>query len=256
MDFEARLVRIERESSRRKRRTFLTSIVVGASMFGLLLVAVRASDAGRQPATNLPQELKVSRLTLVDSHGTTRAELTMTPASNLPVLRMLDAAGRVRVVVTDEHISLLDQHGKQRVDLSCSADPRIELRNSNGTPVGVWTHDEDGVLLTLARADTSPAVALLESGLQLFDQKRRRVDLSTGKSSGLQLFDVDGRVRSQVVVEDNQPSISLFDAAGQNRATLGRVTGTTSTGVKIEMPESSLILRDPRGQVVFNALEP
>ena len=70
---------------------------------------------------------------------------------------------------------------------------------------------------------------------------------------GLALNDKNGKSRIVLGVAKEGPMLGLNDADGKTRAVLGITQTTTPDGKVITYPESSLLLFDPNGNVIWEA---
>lgn len=129
-------------------------------------------------------------------------------------------ASQVIDEVRTRQLVIVDQYGKIRARLGCAP---------NGS-VGLSLWDAEGKV---------------RAGLGL---------LSDG-SPHLSLADAKGKLRAALaVLPDEGPSLSLLDANGKVRAVLGACTLETKViGVEERRPESSLVLFDRDGWVVWKA---
>lgn len=97
--------------------------------------------------------------------------------------------------------------------------------------------------------------------LQLFDElgRSRVVLMVTADGPALSLFDQNAQLRAELHVSSTQggATLSLLDAAGTERATLGTTALTPlAGGGATTLPESSLLFSGPDGGVVWQAPEP
>jgi len=86
---------------------------------------------------------------------------------------------------------------------------------------------------------------------------KHRAYLATGPEGDTLLSLCDGKGKIRVVMgvrPDGSPSITLLDDKGKERDVLGTAqTISDKTGVKHQHPESSLLLSDKDGNLIFQA---
>lgn len=77
---------------------------------------------------------------------------------------------------------------------------------------------------------------------------------SAGSFPGLEITAADGKKRIRLGLEDGAASLSVLDKDGKLRASFGS-TGleTVKTGATEQTAESSLVLFDKKGKVLFRA---
>jgi len=111
-----------------------------------------------------------------------------------------------------------------------------------------------------AKGEVPAVLAVREDGtpyLALFDadeEVRAILAVLPSATPDLYLCDADGKPRASLAVWEDGPSLRLRDAKGKDRAVLGTTsTKTIKTGVVHQRPESSLVLLDKDGEVLWSA---
>ncbi len=88
------------------------------------------------------------------------------------------------------------------------------------------------------------------------DEKSGRATLSLYESGGptLRLSDKKGKERVYLSLDEDKPTLRLYDKKGKLRAALGMAgIEMTRTGTIVQRPESSLVLFDKKGKVIWSA---
>jgi len=149
----------------------------------------------------------------------------------------------VQQVVRAERFELVGSKGKVRADLGLLPDGTLALD----------LHDRDGKLRAHLGLlpDGSPGLALCDTD----GKGRAGLVVLSDDTPHLVLFDKDGRLRVEAAVRpDGAPGLDLYDQAGKLRAVLGAtVIGTNRTSTVARRPESSLVLFDKEGKVLWQA---
>ncbi len=105
--------------------------------------------------------------------------------------------------------------------------------------------------------DKSDLKDMLKMGLGLIiygkdDYPRVKLN-SFSEGHSLRLFDKKANLRFLLTSDSDGPSLSFFDKDGQKRATLGSTSlETTRTGAVTKRAESSLVLFDKKGKVLWS----
>jgi hypothetical protein len=225
-----------------------------------------------------------AELSLRDPDGTLRAVLASADsgtghllgpagASSSALLGLLDRSGRrlASLEAGDNEMAQLDLYsaslwpehgegggivveaGRERTNLLLSGrgNRRIEL-TADGTDHSPDFSMDDAAGTTrveLSITDDAPA-------LDLSDQAgKTRASLQVIRDvPSLDLFDNEGKVRESLEMVDDAPSLKLFDKNRKMRATLGSAgLETIKTGATEQTAESSLVLFDKEGKVMFRA---
>jgi hypothetical protein len=140
-------------------------------------------------------------------------------------------AEQQRKVITAEEFRLVDEDGKIRAVLVAGSKGDISINFYD-------RYDENRATLGLS-SEGQPV-------LKLFDQ------------GSLEFADKNGQIRVRVdVAYDGSPSLRLYDEDGRSRAALGCVSletaDTARTGSVEKRAESSLVLSDKQGKVMWSA---
>lgn len=223
MTTEERLENLEKGLARVKRRNRLLLI-------GVLLGAVVITAVIIKPKN----VIKASEFVLVDVGGKTRATLSMFVGGPRLVLYDENEAFRVGLLVEEEgpRLVLLDNNGEFRVGL--------EAR-------------EKVASLTLYDKNGKTGTRLAARGLGLYDENEKlRISLLPDVPV-MALYDENDKLRIGLAASKDGPRLDLCDENGKARALLGRGQTTTPDGKVISYPESSLLLFNPEGKVVWQA---
>jgi len=145
--------------------------------------------------------------------------------------------GRENVVEANRFI-LVDVNNKTRATLSVGEDgPWLDLRDENGIPRIRLTVSKEGPGLVLRDENGQPRafLAALKDG------------------SALDLSDKNGKTRAFLAADKDGPNLTLLDENGKGRAIFGIIKTTTPDGKVISYPESSILLFNPDGKVLWQA---
>ena len=223
MTIEERLVNMERELGRQKRRYRWLLGVVLLAAGGLIVPGFVKTTASRVWAQTggTAKELRARSIVIEDENGKTRAVLAV-GAESVPGLW------------------LFDENGKTRVDLAAFKDgPRLTLYAEN-----------DKIRVGLG---------VLKDGQRLLmsdENGKIRVGLSALKDGpNLSLYDENGKTRIGLGALKDGSAIVLSDENGKDRFLAGKARTVTPDGKIIEYPESSLILFGPDGKVIWSAIK-
>lgn len=166
-----------------------------------------------------------------------------------------DAKGKPRgaLGVNDDgmvFLGLADKDGTSRAEVSVLADGSANLvfrDKTNIARVGL-THWKDGKTTFLLTDKDQPrfGLALTADG---------SLSLNVYEHGGLYFWDKAGESRLVLgVLSDGLPHLTLLDKAGVIRAALGSTSlETEQTGVVEQRPESSIVLFDKAGNVIWSA---
>lgn len=210
--------------------TLTKATVQGAAcglMMGVVLLAGwrvwRPATMG-SPATAVADVVRARKFEMVDTAGKVRARLEDFSG---PQLALSDDKGQLRVTLGSGPggsvaLHLRDEQGQGRVVLSfisgLSGGPSLSLRDSEGKE---------------------------QAGLYTFSRGQPSLFMQDGAGKWRAALGLDGGGR---------PSLTLSDAAGNPRAVLGVTsTVTIKTGQTTTRPESSLVLFDKDGKVMWQA---
>jgi len=160
--------------------------------------------------------------------------------------------------VSARRFILEDNNGKLRATLQLDKDgPRLRLYDENGKTCADLGGSEDGPGLILNHGNNITTLTVGEDmmGLILANTNANpRASLLVGKDGPeFRLYDENGKTRAVLVVTKDGPILGLYDKNGKTRATLGINQTTTPDGKVIIYPESSLLLSDPNGKVIWMA---
>jgi hypothetical protein len=141
-------------------------------------------------------------------------------------------------VVKAKQFILVDVNDKTRAELSVTAmGPVLGLFDKKGIARAILSVPEDGPGLSLSNENGKirAILSVPEDGPMLY------------------LYDESGKAHTGLVMFKDGSSLNLSDKNGKTRATLGRSQTTTPDGKTITYPESSLLLFDPNGNVIWMA---
>jgi hypothetical protein len=235
-------------------------------------VEARQTPVAREPVTPTPptsRQLSASvveaeRFVLRGKTGQVRAELGVEPDQRAELrLRAPDGTLRAVLATADSgtgHVppaipsdsallGLFDARGRRLASLEAT-ETSVSLALS---PSSVWQEGDHrgGIWLFAANKDSDVALDSDRGG---------GIGLHAGSSpplSDLWLSDAQAEQRLEASISTDAPSVALFDTAGTQRAALGSVgLETTKTGATEQTAESSLVLFDKQGHVIFMAPPP
>lgn len=192
----------------------LVAVVVLVAVVGAVYLA------GKAKAT-APKVLRAQAFELLDATGKVRGALSF-GQNGSPMLALRDKNGQLRARLSmtfgGPSVDLADEKGKMRASLVLRPDGSPEL----------WLADEKG-----------EGRAVLEVG-------------PNGRPS-LGLFDERGNGRAVLgLFPDGRPTLQLLDDQGKSGASLGAMElVTTRTGAMEKRAESSLVLLDKEGKVMW-----
>jgi hypothetical protein len=217
---------------------------------------------------------RASRAILLAMVGTAGAVTALVapynPALRAYVERLVGAKPRNASVVEAERFVVRDKAGQVRAELGVDPDDnsaQISLRGPDGKlRVLVAATDDPNAgmaALTLNSGDGATFITLWVSDsfsrIQLREEGGRNAGLSyvKGSSPRFYLNDKDNNTRLQLDITDDGPALTLLDHDGHDRARLGstEIEGER-TGNTERTAESSLLLFDKEGQVIFQAPHP
>lgn len=193
------------------------------------LAALLLGGAGPRP----PEELTLSRLTLVDGTGERVALLETADTGPRLVLFDRQSQPRLEVAVRNDvpSVALMQPDGLVRVGLT--AEPRgagLAVLDAAGRPRG-----------EIRVVDDHPELFLRD------ERGKARVALgATGQAAGLLLYDEQTRPRATLAMEARTARLVLTDPSHANRLVLQ--AGAPG--------ETGLQLLDPKGAVLWEAREP
>lgn len=260
MTTEERLEKMEIELKRAMRynRILLAVVLLAAAA---MTVAV-AMTAGK--SVSHENIIKASGFILVDEKGKERAILAM--GGGEPSLELRDENEKLLAslsILFDEPI--LSLHGADANCNYCAVlgvfenGPGLRLIGENGKSRASLAMAGDSPLLGLVdeKGNIRAGLSVFKDGTRLIlsdESGKSRASLSVvGDSALLGLSDEKGEPRVGLNVDKDGSSLALFDSNGKNRANLGIGKTTTPDGKVVTYPESSLILFNPDGTVVWRA---
>jgi hypothetical protein len=222
------------------RRFAAAALVAAAIATVVALVAIIKPKGGGSV-------VEAERFVVHDKAGRVRAKLGVSPDETGVELKLLAPDGKERADLFASPIAslftLFDESGEAAIDMSVtslvSAFHVDETRSGNRFAVSV----RDGkVELGLAKRDGGNVkFAVGDTGapyLALFDKHHQRIGLAVDETAGAS-------------------ALTLSDQDGQERAILGSTElETPKTGETERTAESSLVLFDKQGQVMFQAPHP
>jgi hypothetical protein len=203
------------------------------------------------------------RLGLFNEKGDPCAVLSL--GTSGPSLNFMDGNGKPNAALEvwdgDSRLDLCDAEGKPRVSLDTSEDkPGLNLYDAAGELRASLTmfEGEPGLDLYDAAGKIRMAVAMLdgEPGLCLHEAAggMRAALAMVEHGPDLVLYDATGKPRASLAVFEGDPGLVLYDAAGKTRAALGATSlETIKTGAITKRSESSLVLFDKEGKVLWKA---
>ena len=142
---------------------------------------------------------------------------------------------------------------------------RFELVDAQGRPramLGLGPDGSPALELTDEKRQVRAALSLAPAGgqptLVLYDDNRKgraALALTADGQPMLGLRDEKGDGRAVLIVlPDGRPLLGLYDENGKSRAALGATDlRDTRTGTAVKRPESSLVLFDPEGKIMWSA---
>jgi len=176
------------------------------------------------------------------------------------------AAGQAKAVPVAEVVrarrfELVDADGKERAVLRIAAEgtPMLVLWDNNGkVSAGLGLGPDGSPNLALVDANGKGSVLLSSSSLVLFDGNRRyrvTLGLTSNNAPSLSFWGEKGEARAVLSLNpDSGPSLELYDEKGKSRAALGATDlEAARTGTVEKRPESSLVLFDKEGKVLWQA---
>ncbi len=254
-----RVERLERENRRLKRVLLVAAVVAVA---GLML-------APSAPKKKPPETVKAREVQIVDDQGNARISMRLEPNGD-PVLALMGAKGTGArlAVLEDRPVLALSDETRVRASLEITSDGAgLDLDDAGGKrSASVQAGGTLGFLLedtSLGRAegglvigDMGPAIALSspdESGVaEVVMQASRGNEPLIAASRGMASARLD-------VSRDGDPSVTLCDAAGHDRAVLGVTkleVEKKRRGKSLEKERtaaSSLVLFDSDETVIWRA---
>jgi len=259
---EQRIETLERQNRRLK--------LLGGSTIGLvLLLVVVVSAIGQQrwkkvdPAAWKGRVIEAEAFTLRDKNGLRRAELIAN--GEIPGLVLYDENEMPRLMLSANKnrsfLQLADENKKTRMELLANQGISALYLYLEGVKYdAAFAATKDGSGLVLNDEGGNPRLMLLanknRSFLQLADENRTdRLMLSAHKdTSGLVLNDEGGNPRLMLAAGELGSLLRLNDDRGEGRATLGVSSQETNRiGAMTNRPESSLVLYNKEGKVIWQA---
>ena len=197
-----------------RERGWLAVVVIVASMVGgavsNLLLTARLDAQGADVVT-------ASQINIVDRGGRLRAVLTADDELGMTSLTFYGPDGTMRGVVGTEPdgtpvLQFTNPAGVSRLSASVRGDEPV-----------IAVGDEQALSVLIGSVGGTPIVGLSERG-----RMRLQMDLGSEGEPHLSLFNSARRRGLGLVVNgDNAPVVSLYDAAGAQRLTMGIVQGST-----------------------------
>lgn len=224
-ELEQRLALLENKLARQKR--YITALALGVALLVLTFLVIFATLA--QEKTAMPWDIPDGRKTWVPPGAKVKPLI-----AKAIVAEQLEAES-----ISAERLTIRDAEDKTRAILDV---------DSLGP--GLWLYDEKGVPRAGLDVDS------LGSKLRLFDEKGKpRAGLAVSSEvTGLGLYDENGVPRASLRVGNRGPSIDLWGSDGNHRLALRRTElERVKTGQGIIRPESSIVLFDKEGKVIWKA---
>jgi hypothetical protein len=264
---------------------WLVALAVLCVVVAAAAVAYAAGKA--KPAVPVQEVVRAQKFELVDEKGKVRAELSIHPDGLGPILVMYDQAGDIRAdlsVVNDGPARLVfhEKGGKRQAWLEDSGltlleglDVRAALSATKDPGPARALYDQAGKQrAALELRDNSPMLRMFDQakqcrvvlaaempatgpGLAFADRAgglRANLGLSADGCPLLILYDERSKMRAGLNVFETGPSLMLYDRAEKERAGLGAISlPDTRTGTTQQRSESSLVLSDIEGKVMWQA---
>ena len=201
-------------------------VVISFSMISGFIGGIIAESVMRPAYSKTPNIInadvvKSHSIDVVDSQGKTLLHLGKRPGS-LIGMDLYDQNSLIRsslflTINGFPMLSLYDSHGNFRASLDMiNNSPSLSLSDSKGK-----------IRASLGVIDNSPA---------------------------LFLYDSHGNFRASLDMYGNSPALSLYDSKGRERNVIGNSSlQTIRTGATTETGESSIVLFDKKGKVIWQA---
>ena len=213
-------------------------IVVVLGVCAVVTAVAMAYAAGRA-TSEVPEVIRAHRFELVDMEGTAWAVLGFNALGN-PEVQFLDAAGEVSApeVIRAQKFEVVDARGSNRASLGLRG---LRLTGPDGK----------GRIGLVVQGDGTPVVGISDNK----GRPRFGLEARPDGSVNLALHAGDPHVRAILRLDsEGQPSLQLLDRENVPRAVLGAsVIGRVRAGATGKTPESSLVLLDENGEVVWKA---
>ena len=141
-------------------------------------------------------------------------------------------------IIKAKKFVVIDKNGMKRVELDAELSPHLSIYDEIGRLRVALSGPEDGGVLNL------------------FDENGRHcAGLYAGRKLGpqLALMNENGAPIVWLKASQTETGLTLYDKNRMARAALGTTQTTTPDGKVITYPESSLLLFDPNGHVIWEA---
>jgi hypothetical protein len=238
-----RLDRVERENRRMKR----VGMVALAVMVAVVLM-------GQATTSKVAEVIEAEKFVVVDKRGNDRVILEVSENVDIPSIQLLSTKGKPHVSLKGAwegtgkggSLTLSGPEGKGNVEISTSNDhPSLSLEHD-----AHWVGDD------LRGRRISLTILPEGSGLTITDKTGKpRVGLNLlAHHTTLHFTDEAGNNRVWLILDADGPKVVLLDADENARAILGR-SGfkVRATEVEQRRPESSLVLLNKAGEVIWEA---
>jgi hypothetical protein len=233
----------------------------------LVLVGIAAVVLmGQAMSSRVAKVIQAEKFVLRDSSGRIRAELS-TLHGGEPSLVLFDKSLITRAVLGvingSPRLDIYDGNGMRRAVLGATLDgsPRLELYNPDGerrARLGLHANMANFALYD-ETGKTRFGLNVLAPGspTMIFVGKNEMVQLSLDVlpdgRAGLMINDKGG-ASIRLSAEPDGLGLTIIDKDGTSRAVLGSTSlETIGTGALSARPESSLVLFDERGKVIWSA---
>jgi hypothetical protein len=238
MTTEQRLARLERENRWTKGIAVALALALGVVLF------VSAGQEQEKDKPKVLDQVRAKRFLAVDESGVERGVFEANNGGATLILRSKD----------DSHVLVMTA-----ANTAATTAAAISLLANGHESVGLIATGQGGMLgvsgsagrqrATICVAATKPAIFLTDS------DGKDRFSLMIGElGASLDFIDGQGTSRLNLQAYDDGPSVSLMDKAGRRRAAFGcAMTTHRVTGAETRFPESTLILSDSAGRVLFQA---
>jgi hypothetical protein len=239
------------------------------------------------------QTVEAERIVLRDKNGNVRAQLGVEEDDRVE-FALRDGSGTPRVILATADVGtgdfvayggpteasilgLLDKSGRRLASLKVidAVDPLPTRALLSLQASGAWNEPTNNSSVLLIASDEGADATLFGPGKSRMDLMTKgedyspsltmddaagktRVDLSMVHGDpSLNLSDKQEKGRASLEVFEDVPSLELFDKEGKTRATLGSASlETIKTGATEQTAESSLVLFDKEGKVIFQVPPP
>jgi len=224
------------------------------------------SEIAKERAMNEPtMETLARRLDGVERENRRLKQVGVVALAVIAAVVLMGQAtgGKVAKVIEAENFIVRDEHGRKRAELGAkSGNVGLAFYGNSGlASISLYLYQGASPSLMVVDKHRKLAAFLSPSGLglQVKNNSRAALRLDDDGSPRLVLYDKNGMFsqnkRAALELDnDGSPKLVLYDKNGMSRAELGSTSlETTRTGVVEKRPESSLVLFDKKGKVIWSA---